>query len=90
MELVDAALPPNGHSAEMMRFINIALLCVQEDATDRPTMLDVVAMLSSKTMILYKPKHPAYFSSSVGDKEESTATRSSSVNGLTMSTVTGR
>ncbi|CAM0879067.1 unnamed protein product [Alopecurus aequalis] len=75
IELVDAALPPNGHSTEMMRFTNIALLCVQDNAIDRPTMLDVVAMLSSKTMILNKPKHPAYFSLSVGDKEASTATQ---------------
>uniref|UniRef100_A0ACD5VE86 Uncharacterized protein n=2 Tax=Avena sativa TaxID=4498 RepID=A0ACD5VE86_AVESA len=90
MELVDAALPPNGHSAEIMRFINIALLCVQEDAADRPTMSDAVAMLSSKTMTLDKPKHPAYFSSSVGNKEEPAATRSTSVNGLTISVVTPR
>uniref|UniRef100_A0ACD5VJA3 Uncharacterized protein n=1 Tax=Avena sativa TaxID=4498 RepID=A0ACD5VJA3_AVESA len=92
IELVDAALPPNGHSAEMMRSINIALLCVQEDAIDRPTMLDVVAMLSSETMILYKPKHPAYFSLSVGDKEASstTTTQSCSINDVTVSTVTGR
>uniref|UniRef100_A0ACD5TQM7 Uncharacterized protein n=1 Tax=Avena sativa TaxID=4498 RepID=A0ACD5TQM7_AVESA len=92
IELVDAALPPNGHSAEIMRFINIALLCVQEDAIDRPTMLDVVAMLSSETMILYKPKHPAYFSLSVGDKEASTTTttQSCSINDVTVSTVSGR
>uniref|UniRef100_A0ACD5TQY9 Uncharacterized protein n=2 Tax=Avena sativa TaxID=4498 RepID=A0ACD5TQY9_AVESA len=90
MELVDQALPPNGHSADIMRFINIALLCVQEDAADRPTMPDVVAMLGSKTMTLDKPKHPAYFSSSVGNKEEPAATRSTSVNGLTISMVTPR
>uniref|UniRef100_N1QV67 non-specific serine/threonine protein kinase n=1 Tax=Aegilops tauschii TaxID=37682 RepID=N1QV67_AEGTA len=72
IELVDAALIPSGGSSEMMRSINIALLCVQEDAIDRPTMLDVVAMLSSKTMTLNKPKHPAYYSiSSVGNKEAS-------------------
>ncbi|CAM0879072.1 unnamed protein product [Alopecurus aequalis] len=90
IELVDAALPPNGCSSEMMRFINIALLCVQENAIDRPTMLDVVAMLSSKTMILNKPKHPAYFSLSVGDKEASTTTQPCSVNDVTMSTITAR
>ena len=74
----------------MMRSINIALLCVQEDAADRPTMLDVVAMLSSKTMILDKPKHPAYFSLSVGNKEESTATQPRSFNDVTISTITPR
>jgi hypothetical protein len=29
---------------EMMRCFNIALLCVQENAVDRPTMTNVVAM----------------------------------------------
>nr|BAJ94363.1 predicted protein [Hordeum vulgare subsp. vulgare] len=89
-EIVDAALVPNGHSSEMMRSINIALLCVQEDAIDRPTMLDVVAMLSSKTMILNKPKHPAYYSISVGNNEAAAAAKSSSFNDVTISTITPR
>ncbi|KAI5004353.1 hypothetical protein ZWY2020_031596 [Hordeum vulgare] len=90
-ELIDATLLPDIHSTEMMRCINIALLCVQENAADRPTMLDVIAMLSSKTMILQKPKHPAYFSlSTAGNKEAPTTTQSCSVNDVTISTVTPR
>ena len=87
VDLIDTALLPNGHSEEMMRCINIALLCVQENAVDRPTMLDVVAMLSSKTMIVDKPKHPAYFT---GDKEAPTTNQSCSVNDVTISTLTPR
>ncbi|VAH71536.1 unnamed protein product [Triticum turgidum subsp. durum] len=87
VDLIDTALLPNGHSEEMMRCINIALLCVQESAIDRPTMLDVVAMLSSKTMIVDKPKHPAYFT---GDKEAPTTNQSCSVNDITISTLTPR
>ncbi|EEC70823.1 hypothetical protein OsI_02301 [Oryza sativa Indica Group] len=45
----------------MMKCVNIALLCVQENAADRPTMSDVVAMLSSEGVSLPVPKHPAYF-----------------------------
>ncbi|KAF7034529.1 hypothetical protein CFC21_045532 [Triticum aestivum] len=90
-ELIDAALVPNIYSTEMMRCINIALLCVQENAVDRPTMLDVIAMLSNKSMILQKPKHPAYFSlSTAGNKEAPTTTKSCSVNDVTISTVTPR
>jgi len=90
-ELVDVALLPDSHSIEMTRCINIALLCVQENAVDRPTMLDVIAMLSNKTMILQKPKHPAYFSlSTAGNKEAPTTTKSCSVNDVTISTVTPR
>ncbi|KAL6643376.1 hypothetical protein ACP70R_018933 [Stipagrostis hirtigluma subsp. patula] len=72
-ELVDASLLSMHHSDEMiMRCMNIGLLCVQENAVDRPTMLDVVAMLSSKTKILAKPNHPAYFNVRVGNGEAST------------------
>ena len=61
------------HSDELiMRCINIGLLCVQENAVDRPTMLDVVVMLSSKTKILAKPNHPGYFNVRVGNEEAST------------------
>ncbi|XP_044361420.1 cysteine-rich receptor-like protein kinase 10 [Triticum aestivum] len=64
IDIVDASLNsflPKTHPTEIMRCINIALLCVQENAIDRPNMLDVTAMLSSKTMILREPKHPPYF-----------------------------
>ena len=75
----------------MMRCMNIALLCVQEKAADRPTMLDVVAMLSNKSMVLVKPKHPAYFNlSSIGNEEASIATQPSSINNVTISVTTGR
>ncbi|KAI5004346.1 hypothetical protein ZWY2020_031589 [Hordeum vulgare] len=90
-ELIDPALLPKFHSTEMMRCINIALLCVQENAVDRPTMLDVIAMLSNKTMILQKPKHPAYFSlSTAGNKQAPTTTQSCSVNDVTISAMTPR
>ncbi|KQJ81936.1 cysteine-rich receptor-like protein kinase 10 isoform X1 [Brachypodium distachyon] len=90
IEIVDASLNPKSHSEEIMRCINIALLCVQENAADRPTMLDVVAMLSSKTMILRETKHPAYFNLRVGNEEASTGTQSCSVNDLTISVTTAR
>ncbi|XP_062200411.1 cysteine-rich receptor-like protein kinase 10 [Phragmites australis] len=88
-ELVDASLVPKSYSTEMTRCINIALLCVQENAADRPTMLDAVAMLSSKTKILEEPKHPPYFNLRVGNEEASTATKSCSINDMAIS-VTAR
>nr|XP_051199714.1 G-type lectin S-receptor-like serine/threonine-protein kinase SRK [Lolium perenne] len=89
IELVDAPLLPI-HSTEVMRCFNIALLCVQENAVDRPTMLDVAAMLSSKTMVLSEPKHPAYFNLSVGNEEATLATQPYSASSLTISIITGR
>jgi hypothetical protein len=73
-----------------MRCINIALLCVQENAADRPTMSDVVAMLSSESMSLPEPKHPAYFHVRVTKEEASTGAEPCSVNDVTMTTPRGR
>uniref|UniRef100_A0ACD5XXD7 Uncharacterized protein n=1 Tax=Avena sativa TaxID=4498 RepID=A0ACD5XXD7_AVESA len=71
IELIEASLLPKCDSAKMMRCINIALLCVQENASDRPTMLDVITMLSSETTIQREPKHPPYFNLRVGNEDTS-------------------
>ena len=79
------------HTSHMMRCINIALLCVQENAVDRPTMSEVVAMLSSDTVALFEPKHPAYFHVRVGVEEASSSVvESSDVNDVTISALHGR
>jgi hypothetical protein len=52
-----------------MRYINIALLCVQNDATDRPTTQYLVAMLGHEETSLPKPKHLAFFDVKVTDEE---------------------
>ncbi|KAL6201084.1 hypothetical protein ACLB2K_024799 [Fragaria x ananassa] len=44
---------------EAMRCIHIGLLCVQDDAADRPTMPEVVFMLSSDTDAP-QPKQPTF------------------------------
>ncbi|GKV43381.1 hypothetical protein SLEP1_g50679 [Rubroshorea leprosula] len=46
---------------QILRCIHIGLLCVQDHAIDRPTMSDIVSMLSNETMPLPKPKQPAFF-----------------------------
>jgi hypothetical protein len=61
LQLVDTSLGSECHTLQMRRCFNIALLCVQENAVDRPTMSEVVTMLSSESMALPEPKHPAYF-----------------------------
>ena len=44
---------------EALKLIRIGLLCVQEDAMDRPSMFAIVCMLSSETEIPC-PKQPAF------------------------------
>jgi hypothetical protein len=44
----------------MLRFINIGLLCVQERATEGPTMPDVVSMISNEHVPLPTSKQLAF------------------------------
>ncbi|KAG2584307.1 LRR receptor kinase SERK2-like isoform X3 [Panicum virgatum] len=88
--LVDSSLAANGCTSEMMRCINIALLCVQENATDRPSMSDVVAMLSSKSVTLPEPKHPGYFHARVAKEEAFTTAEPYSASDETLSMAYGR
>lgn len=43
----------------MLRCIHVSLLCVEEGAIDRPTMSDVLSMLTNESMPLPLPKKPA-------------------------------
>ncbi|KAG2682433.1 hypothetical protein I3760_11G191300 [Carya illinoinensis] len=60
-DLVDPLLLDDMSSmCTVLRYINIALLCVQEIAEDRPTMSDVVAMLSNDSTVLPYPNQPGF------------------------------
>ncbi|EEC70841.1 hypothetical protein OsI_02340 [Oryza sativa Indica Group] len=90
LQLVDTSLVIESHTPEMARCINIALLCVQENAADRPTMSEVVAMLTSESLTLPEPKYPAFYHMRVTKEEPSTVIMASSANGITLSVVDGR
>ncbi|XP_022950178.1 putative receptor-like protein kinase At4g00960 [Cucurbita moschata] len=64
-----------GSSVEMLRYIHIGLLCVQENAADRPTMASVVLMLSSFSLTLPVPSEPAFFMHSSIIDESSTQSK---------------
>ncbi|KAK9928003.1 hypothetical protein M0R45_025160 [Rubus argutus] len=61
LELMDPLLKDSCSPNELLRYIHIGLLCVQEDANTRPTMSSVVQMLKSQSMSLSKPERPAFF-----------------------------
>ncbi|KAL7213442.1 hypothetical protein ACSBR2_016048 [Camellia fascicularis] len=60
LELMDPILVQSCVASEVLKCIHIGLLCVQEDAADRPNMSFVVVMLGSDTVILPQPKQPAF------------------------------
>ncbi|KAF5950495.1 hypothetical protein HYC85_012488 [Camellia sinensis] len=57
---MDPILVQSCVASEVLKCIHIGLLCVQEDAADRPNMSFVVVMLGSDTVILPQPKQPAF------------------------------
>ncbi|XP_059436931.1 cysteine-rich receptor-like protein kinase 10 [Corylus avellana] len=59
----------SGSTTEIMRCIHIALLCVQENVANRPTMASVVLMLNSYSITLVVPSEPAFFMHSNIDLE---------------------
>ncbi|XP_027910121.1 receptor-like serine/threonine-protein kinase SD1-6 isoform X5 [Vigna unguiculata] len=73
LELMDPMLEKSFKGSEVGRCIQIGLLCVQEDANDRPTMSDVVVMLASDTVAIPKPKYPAFSVGRMASKIVSTS-----------------
>ncbi|KAK4340564.1 hypothetical protein RND71_039065 [Anisodus tanguticus] len=59
-ELLDSTVGKSFSPCEVMRCIQVGLLCVQEQAEDRPNMATVVLMLGSESTTLPQPKHPGF------------------------------
>ncbi|KAB2041636.1 hypothetical protein ES319_D02G161200v1 [Gossypium barbadense] len=61
LEIMDPTLRDSYVSDEVIRCIQIGLLCVQQNPKSRPTMARIVPMLSSSDITLPPPQHPAFF-----------------------------
>ncbi|KAI9112830.1 hypothetical protein K1719_016147 [Acacia pycnantha] len=94
LELMDPMLEDsNVDKGEVLKCIHIGLLCVQEDASDRPTMSTVVVMLASDTVNFPKPNRPAFSVGKMFIGDSSSTSKNSkdpSVNEVTMSLITPR
>lgn len=63
LRLMDPTLQESFIEDQLIRCIHVGLLCVEEDAADRPTMSEVISMLTNESMSLPIPKRPAFFTS---------------------------
>uniref|UniRef100_M4DB23 Uncharacterized protein n=2 Tax=Brassica campestris TaxID=3711 RepID=M4DB23_BRACM len=70
LKLVDPSFQDDYQTNEITRCIHIALLCVQEEAEDRPTMSAVVQMLTTSSIALAEPRPPGFFFRSRDEKVE--------------------
>ncbi|XP_050371462.1 G-type lectin S-receptor-like serine/threonine-protein kinase CES101 [Argentina anserina] len=60
LELMDPTLGNSCDEDQLLRCIHVALLCVEENATNRPTMSDVISMLTNESALIPKPTMPAF------------------------------
>ncbi|KAI3887543.1 hypothetical protein MKW92_022657, partial [Papaver armeniacum] len=89
LELLDPTLREHYSTNEVMRYIQIALSCVQEDVAERPTMADIVHILNNDySGTLAAPLKPSAFSLRNNNKTEASVSsqdsNSVSVNEVSM------
>ncbi|CAA0393588.1 Protein kinase domain [Arabidopsis thaliana x Arabidopsis arenosa] len=70
LELVDEAMRGNFQTNEVIRCIHIALLCVQEDSSERPSMDDILVMMNSFTVTLPIPKRSGFLLRTMKDSRD--------------------
>ncbi|PON48523.1 Cysteine rich receptor like kinase [Parasponia andersonii] len=79
LELMDPSLDDQWPRHEALKCIHVGLLCVQEAATERPRMSEVVMMLNSYTVSSPAPSRPAFFISDSEDRNPEILVRQDSV-----------
>ncbi|XP_020202808.1 G-type lectin S-receptor-like serine/threonine-protein kinase CES101 isoform X2 [Cajanus cajan] len=92
LELIDPTLNELWSRNEVLRCIHIGLLCVQDQATDRPNMVDIISFLSNDTIQIPQPKKPAFFINQIVEESEPPYSRQefNSLNDVTLSSTHGR
>ncbi|XP_077243353.1 G-type lectin S-receptor-like serine/threonine-protein kinase At4g03230 isoform X2 [Tasmannia lanceolata] len=92
LDLMDTTISEACNTSEVLKCIQVGLLCVQEEATDRPTMASVVTMLVSENASLPMPKKPAFVMGSLPNMDSSSSRllANCSINEVTNTTVQGR
>ncbi|KAL4332143.1 hypothetical protein GQ457_07G013970 [Hibiscus cannabinus] len=89
VELVDPKLEDQVSYPMLQRYIHVGLLCVQEMAADRPTMSEVVSMLTNELTVVNSPKKPAY-SNARSRRKPCSKAATFSVNNVTVSAMDPR
>ncbi|XP_061983759.1 receptor-like serine/threonine-protein kinase SD1-8 [Populus nigra] len=93
LEVLDKSVGNSYSPCEVLRCIQVGLLCVQEKAEDRPTMSSAMLMLSSETATMPQPRTPGYClgrSPFETDSSSSKQDESFSVNHVTVTVLDAR
>ncbi|KAJ8753127.1 hypothetical protein K2173_017685 [Erythroxylum novogranatense] len=89
-EFIDSSLDDSSSSCKLLRCMQVALLCVQENPTERPTMLEVSFLLKNETAPISSPKRPAFSVKKDEDEECILKSNMCSVDDATISQVVPR
>ncbi|KAL7243983.1 hypothetical protein ACSBR1_016244 [Camellia fascicularis] len=87
IKLFDVFMEDPIPTSEVLRCIQVALLCVQQRPEDRPTMSYVLLMLDSENPVLPMPKQPVFYSES---RLSSTGKHHCTTNEVTITMLHGR
>ncbi|XP_055822863.1 uncharacterized protein LOC129891501 isoform X2 [Solanum dulcamara] len=60
VDFIDPSLQDGFQIGKQLRYIQVALLCVQEKWEDRPSMLEIYSMLKNEIEVLPNPQVPAF------------------------------
>ncbi|CAI9285032.1 unnamed protein product [Lactuca saligna] len=92
LEFKDPTLGNTCDVQQFLRTVHVALLCVQENAVDRPTTSEMISMLLNESVSLPIPNRPTFLIGGGESKSTSYETKAEdfSVNNVTISDVGGR
>ncbi|XP_056159707.1 G-type lectin S-receptor-like serine/threonine-protein kinase At1g11300 [Syzygium oleosum] len=92
LALVDPNIPVTCIEVELLRCINVGLLCTQERAKDRPSISTVISMINSEIVDLPRPKRPAFTVRKITQDTDSSgqSQKTCSANDVTLTDLQGR
>ncbi|QCD98492.1 serine/threonine-protein kinase PBS1 [Vigna unguiculata] len=83
LTLTDTNMNGSYSPTQVLRYIHIGLLCTQDQARDRPTMLEVVSFISNENGDLPEPKQPGFCVTGPPEEERYTCSVRETTNSLT-------
>ncbi|KAK9714791.1 hypothetical protein RND81_06G120300 [Saponaria officinalis] len=92
VSLIDPAISGSGFQDEILRCIQVALLCVQELPEDRPNTSMVISMIDSEVANLPRPTQPGFTQSRYAPHNQALQDENvnGSVNRFSLSYISGR
>lgn len=90
MDLVDPLLMESCNAQEVLKCLQVGLLCVQEDLKNRPTMASVVMFLSDSARLPTPEQPPFCIRTSSRQDNSSSNLKSCSINEVTITLLDGR